>query len=134
MTGILVAAVVGYLLGSIPFGLIVTRLAGLGDVRQIGSGSYNATYIGPDSSSYDPSLARRINDNTVPSATYVNLSASYQLREPGATTTSVEVFGSINNLFDRDPPPAPGGNGYPTNPVYFDTYGAAWKLGVRARF
>jgi outer membrane receptor protein involved in Fe transport len=46
----------------------------------------------------------------------------------------VELFGSISNLFDRDPPVAPGGNGYPTNPVYFDTYGMMWRAGVRVSF
>jgi hypothetical protein len=28
---------------------------------------------------------------------------------------------------------APGGNGYPTNPVYFDTYGRTWRAGVRVK-
>ncbi|WRP28599.1 glycerol-3-phosphate 1-O-acyltransferase PlsY [Sphingomonas sp. LY54] len=45
MTAPLLSLAVGYLLGSIPFGVLLTRMAGAGDLRAIGSGNIGATNV-----------------------------------------------------------------------------------------
>src|ERR1044071_7737428 len=42
---LVITSIIAYLLGSIPFGLLLTQLAGVGDIRRIGSGSIGATNV-----------------------------------------------------------------------------------------
>ncbi len=45
LTGLIAWASLGYLFGSIPFGIVIARLLGLGDLRKIGSGNIGATNV-----------------------------------------------------------------------------------------
>ena len=101
--------------------------------RYVGPGSYVVVtpFGGPPVTPGDPNYSstdpNSISSNSVDSAVYINLSASYDI------TKEIQLFGSLNNVFDKDPVVAPGGNGFPTNPVYFDTYGRTFRVGARVK-
>lgn len=102
--------------------------------RYVGSGRYltvtaaGGAPVAPGDPGYDTTDPNSISDNSVDDAIYINLAGSYDI------TDQIQVFASLNNLFDRDPVIAPGGNGFPTNPVYFDTYGRTLRFGARVNF
>jgi outer membrane receptor protein involved in Fe transport len=124
-------AVIGYDVGR----LTTTML-----VRHVGKGVLNVTLTGPEDEGYSPTLPGSITTNRVPARTYVNLAMSYALLRGGDGKPNIDIFGSVENLFDRKPPIAPGGlnnsvsSPYPTNPVFFDTFGTRFRAGVRAQF
>ena len=110
-----------------PFsGTVQVRYVGPG--RLMTASPYGGLAVAPGEAGYATTDPNSVSDNHVASAWYVNLSGSYNI------TQNLTFFSNINNLFNKAPNIAPGGNGYPTNPVYFDTYGMTWKVGLRARF
>jgi outer membrane receptor protein involved in Fe transport len=106
--------------------------------RRVAGGIYDVQKIGPEDDGYDPTLMDSINTNRVKGAHYFGLALSYEI-PLGGDGRAVEVFGAIDNLFDTKPSIAPGGGGlggsnYPTNPVYFDTFGSRFRAGLRLRY
>lgn len=78
-------------------------------------------------------IPESINDNTVPFYAIFNLNGSYRFENVFGTDRTVQLWGSINNLLDREPPLAPNGTGG-TNPIFFDTMGRTFRVGLRAQF
>jgi outer membrane receptor protein involved in Fe transport len=93
----------------------------------IDSGYHDVTRIGPDDPRYDPFLRNSTNRNRLPSRTYFNLTASYNIIDEGRRR--LQLFGGVNNLFDKDPP-AIHSNSYGTNTVYFDPIGRTFRVAL----
>lgn len=107
--------------------------------RHYSEGIYNVQRIGPQDSGYATTLTNSISNNRVSAASYFNIAMSYQMPFGTSDTQYVELFASVDNIFDRKPPISPGGGGgggsnYPTNPVYYDTFGSKWRAGIRVRY
>jgi iron complex outermembrane recepter protein len=103
------------------------------ETRYIGSGSLDATRF--ESPPGDPSNTQlfSMTTNRVDDRYYMAWSGSYNFQRAGGDRT-MQLFWTIQNLLDKDPPVAPGGNVYPTNPVFFDTIGRRYRVGARFVF
>jgi len=81
-----------------------------------------------------PNNTIEVLDYSVPSASYVDLSARYTIVDKG--DHSVQIYAGMNNAFDKDPSIAPSDfvGTWATNPVLYDVTGRYFYAGVRANF
>ena len=91
---LLIALLFGYLLGAIPFGLILTKLAGRGDVRAIGSGNIGATNVLRTGSK---GLAAATLLGDMLKGTVAAIAARYAAGEMAAITAGIGAF--LGHLF-----------------------------------
>lgn len=103
--------------------------------RYVGAAKLYVDLTGPDNGAFDITADNSINSNRIGDYFIFNLSGSYEMDMGGR---DVELFAMISNLFDTEPkfaPPLPPGGGYlATNPVYYDTLGRRYQIGVRTSF
>jgi outer membrane receptor protein involved in Fe transport len=110
-----------------------SRFATTLEMKYIGSGTLNVQRFDSPIGASTNTLQNSISDNSVDSRLYLTWAGSYDF-EPRSGDNQLQLFWSINNLLDKDPPIAPGGNAYPTNPVFFDTIGRRVRAGMRLQF
>jgi outer membrane receptor protein involved in Fe transport len=85
----------------------------------------------PSQPGYDPNVTGSVSVNTTPSHFTLNLNGSYSFT--WGRIEGMEVFASINNALDKDPPFASGATGG-ANPIFFPALGRTYRLGMRMRF
>ena len=89
-------------------------------IRYVGGGKFNTTFV----------EGVNIVDNSVPSRTYVDLNAGYHI------TPQIELFTSIDNVFNVKPPLTPNAITAPSyaGSIFYDRFGTFYQGGVRFRF
>jgi outer membrane receptor protein involved in Fe transport len=102
------------------------------ETRYVGSARLNAVWFDSPPGQASNRTPFSVSDNSVDDAYYLSWSGSFDFVQNDDRGT--QLFWAINNLLDEDPPVAPGGNVYPTNPVFFDTLGQRVRVGVRLAF
>jgi outer membrane receptor for ferrienterochelin and colicin len=122
----------GNIIGSYRVGRLATTLS----TRYIGGARLDNTWAdSPDQPNYQDAQGRflygSVDNNRVKPYFNFSLNGSYDL--PVAGLRQLQVFGSINNLFDKSPP-FTGGGISGASAQYHDTLGRAYRMGVRMRF
>ncbi len=110
----------------------LNRFSSTLEMRYIGPGTLDAQWFTSPIGAASNTTTNSVNNNHVDSRFYFTLSGSYDI--PIGDDRSLGVFAVVNNIFDTAPAIAPGGNGFPTNPVFFDTLGARFRVGVRMSY
>lgn len=103
------------------------------ETRYVGSGSLSAERFTSPPGAPSNTQPFSMTTNSVDDRYYLSWSGAYDLQR-AAGDNQMQLFWAINNLLDEDPPVAPGGNQYPTNPVFFDTLGRRYRVGLRFAF
>jgi len=101
--------------------------------RYIPSGIYSVNFLDPSQDGYAPVLPstgiyQSVNNNRVPGRFYLDLATTYRIALAGSRW--MEVFGTVTNLLDRDPPRSPSNTGG-TNQILFDPVGRSFRVGAR---
>ncbi len=119
--------ITSYMLGNLNTSLSVRYIGGAKLNNEWGDNPGDANYQNENGEF----LAGSVDNNFVKPYMNFSLNASYNLQL--ANLKQFQVFGSINNLFDKDPPWSAG---YVSgaNPQFHDTMGRAYRMGVRMRF
>lgn len=95
--------------------------------RYISGGIFDVLFVGPEDPGYAVNLSNSVNTNRVDSAFYTDFNVAYRIND------NIELFGVVNNVFDKDPPRAASAQGG-TNQVFFDPMGRYFKGGARVKF
>jgi glycerol-3-phosphate acyltransferase PlsY len=122
--GLAVALIGGYLLGSIPFGMIATRLGGAGDIREVGSGNIGATNV-LRTGRRDLAAITLFGD-MLKGAAAVVLIGTFFAREAGIIAGGAAFVGHLFPVWLR----FKGGKGVAT--FYGVLFAAAWPVGALA--
>jgi iron complex outermembrane recepter protein len=115
---------------NLSLGYRLNRFGANTTIRWLDKTLQDATLIGPGQPGYSPTLPNSINDNIRPNIFYFNVSANYEIVKRDGL--SLELFGVVNNLLDKDPPHFAGSN--PVGASLYDLVGRSYKLALRAKF